>query len=65
MASQKRFELPTHGLEGRCSIRLSYWDIQNYYIIIHLFVSFVKLFEFLMIKVVKFYLIKAFTLPKI
>jgi hypothetical protein len=26
MASQKRFELPTHGLEGRCSIQLSYWD---------------------------------------
>ena len=27
MASQKRFELPTHGLEGRCSIQLSYWDM--------------------------------------
>ena len=26
LASQKRFELPTHGLEGRCSIQLSYWD---------------------------------------
>jgi hypothetical protein len=26
MASQKRFELLTHGLEGRCSIQLSYWD---------------------------------------
>ena len=24
MASQERFELPTHGLEGRCSILLSY-----------------------------------------
>ncbi len=24
MASLKRFELPTHGLEGRCSILLSY-----------------------------------------
>jgi hypothetical protein len=33
MASQERFELPTHGLEGRCSILLSYWDNdqQNYY----------------------------------
>ncbi len=27
MASQERFELPTDGLEGRCSIQLSYWDI--------------------------------------
>jgi hypothetical protein len=27
MASQERFELPTDGLEGRCSILLSYWDI--------------------------------------
>ncbi len=26
-ASQERFELPTDGLEGRCSILLSYWDI--------------------------------------
>jgi hypothetical protein len=26
MASQERFELPTDGLEGRCSIQLSYWD---------------------------------------
>jgi hypothetical protein len=26
MASQERFELPTHALEGRCSIQLSYWD---------------------------------------
>jgi hypothetical protein len=26
LASQKRFELLTHGLEGRCSIQLSYWD---------------------------------------
>lgn len=26
MASQERFELPTDGLEGRCSILLSYWD---------------------------------------
>ena len=25
-ASQERFELPTDGLEGRCSILLSYWD---------------------------------------
>lgn len=31
MASQERFELPTDGLEGRCSIQLSYWDI-NYQI---------------------------------
>jgi hypothetical protein len=23
--TQKRFELPTDGLEGRCSIQLSYW----------------------------------------
>ena len=27
MASQERFELPTDGLEGRCSILLSYWDM--------------------------------------
>ncbi len=27
MASQERFELPTDGLEGRCSILLSYWDV--------------------------------------
>jgi hypothetical protein len=27
LASQERFELPTDGLEGRCSIQLSYWDI--------------------------------------
>jgi hypothetical protein len=27
VASQERFELPTDGLEGRCSILLSYWDI--------------------------------------
>lgn len=26
LASQERFELPTDGLEGRCSIQLSYWD---------------------------------------
>ncbi len=25
--SQERFELPTDGLEGRCSILLSYWDM--------------------------------------
>ena len=25
LVRQKRFELPTHGLEGRCSILLSYW----------------------------------------
>ena len=24
MVIQERFELPTHGLEGRCSIQLSY-----------------------------------------
>jgi hypothetical protein len=30
IASQERFELPTDGLEGRCSIRLSYWDIVLY-----------------------------------
>lgn len=29
MASQKRFELPTDALEGRCSIQLSYWDTQE------------------------------------
>jgi hypothetical protein len=29
MASQERFELPTDGLEGRCSIQLSYWDIME------------------------------------
>lgn len=27
MASQEGFEPPTHALEGRCSIQLSYWDI--------------------------------------
>ncbi len=27
MVSQERFELPTHSLEGCCSILLSYWDI--------------------------------------
>ena len=26
-ASQEGFEPPTDGLEGRCSILLSYWDI--------------------------------------
>ncbi len=29
VTSQERFELPTDGLEGRCSIQLSYWDINN------------------------------------
>ena len=27
LASPERFELPTHGLEGRCSIQLSYGQI--------------------------------------
>ena len=27
LVSQERFELPTLGLEGRCSIQLSYWPI--------------------------------------
>ncbi len=27
MVIQERFELPTHGLEGRCSIQLSYWTV--------------------------------------
>ncbi len=27
VTSQERFELPTDGLEGRCSILLSYWDM--------------------------------------
>jgi hypothetical protein len=31
VASQERFELPTDGLEGRCSIQLSYWDKDNVY----------------------------------
>ena len=30
MASQKRFELPTHGLEGRCSILLSYRRVTHF-----------------------------------
>jgi Cu/Ag efflux pump CusA len=30
IASQERFELPTDGLEGRCSIQLSYWDMVLY-----------------------------------
>ncbi len=29
VTSQERFELPTDGLEGRCSIQLSYWDING------------------------------------
>ena len=29
LVSQARFELTTHGLEGRCSIQLSYWDNKN------------------------------------
>ena len=29
VTSQERFELPTDGLEGRCSIQLSYWDINK------------------------------------
>ncbi len=27
--SQERFELPTHSLEGCCSILLSYWDMER------------------------------------
>ena len=29
MACLKRFELPTHGLEGRCSILLSYKHMER------------------------------------
>jgi Trm5-related predicted tRNA methylase len=29
VTSQERFELPTDGLEGRCSILLSYWDMER------------------------------------
>lgn len=29
LASQERFELPTVRLEGVCSIRLSYWDMER------------------------------------
>ena len=29
MVNQRRLERPTHGLEGRCSIQLSYWSISN------------------------------------
>jgi hypothetical protein len=28
--NQRRLERPTHGLEGRCSIQLSYWSIHEH-----------------------------------
>ena len=48
LVSQERFERPTDALEGRCSIQLSYWDMNKLFsMLIHytiLFFNFQYLF---------------------